>query len=675
MESSILRSQRDLGIALSSTSDIEEALRRVLLTFTQIEGIDSGGAYLVDDQTGELTLVVYRGLSAEFAELTSHFDADSPQARLVSQGAPIYSAYAEVAPNLDDVRAREGLRAIAVLPVQFNGQVVAALNLASHTHDEIPTELRLTLETTAALVGGAVARVRAESAVQESQQNLQSLFDLLEDFLFILDEDGRILHVNPIVEKRLGYAEAELQGQPILMVHPPERHDEAASIIAAMLAGQESACLVPLLAKDGRQIPVDTIVTPGKWGGKDVLFGVSRDMSERERAREALQESQRTLATLMSNLPGMAYRCLTDWTMTFVSDGCLALTEYGTDDLIDNKTISYRDLIHPDDREMVWQVVKTAVQASEPFRINYRIITRSVREKWVCEQGCEVDKMEDGAQILEGFITDINERKLAEGELERYANELERRVAERTSDLTEANERLQELDRLKSKFVSDVSHELRTPVTNLFIYLDLLERGKPERGGRYQAILREQADRLKMLVEDTLDLSRLDLTPGAVEFGLFDVNEVVAQAVAAQQSRAEVKEIFLDFAPGENIPLAWGAMPLVGRIVSNLLENAINYTHEGEVTVSTEFDTAIYQILLRVQDTGIGMNSAERHHCFDSFYRGERVGQLNVPGNGLGLTLVKEIVTLHNGRISVDSALDRGSVFSVWLPAAEEHIL
>jgi len=133
-----LRVQRDLAVALSATSDLTEALGRILEISFQVEGIDSGGVYLVDRLTGELDLVSHRGLPPQFVEHATHYAADSAQARLVMAGKPIYVLHSQVVPTVDEVRQREGLRGLAVIPVHYEGQVVAVLNLASHTHDEIP---------------------------------------------------------------------------------------------------------------------------------------------------------------------------------------------------------------------------------------------------------------------------------------------------------------------------------------------------------------------------------------------------------------------------------------------------------------------------------------------------------------------------------------------------------
>ena len=141
-------------------------------------------------------------------------------------------------------------------------------------------------------------RTREES--QHSEANFRGLFDTIDDFLFVLDAEGNVLHVNSTVIKRLGYCEADLIGRNLLTVHPLERRDEASKIVSKMLSGSHDFCPVPLQTADGRLIPVETRVVPGQWNGQPALFGVSRDITERMRAEEELCHSKAEAERLLA---------------------------------------------------------------------------------------------------------------------------------------------------------------------------------------------------------------------------------------------------------------------------------------------------------------------------------------------------------------------------------------
>ncbi|MCP4359351.1 MAG: GAF domain-containing protein [Chloroflexi bacterium] len=263
------------------------------------------------------------------------------------------------------------------------------------------------------------------------------------------------------------------------------------------------------------------------------------------------------------------------------------------------------------------------------------------------------------------FLTAISE--IAGGALDRIMllHSLEERVAARTNELAATNERLKELDRLKSKFISDVSHELRTPITNLSLYLDLFTLGNPEKHARYLSVLRNQTDRLAQLIEDILNLSRLELGERKVEFQPVNLNEIVS--VVARSYLPGVQEANLtllqDLQP--NPPSISGEPNQLAQVVSHLLSNAIQYTENGRIHISTSGHNN--QIQLQVSDTGIGIHPEDQAHLFDRFYRGKDSSYIS--GTGLGLAIVKEIIELHQGEITVESQMGEGTTFTVWLPA------
>ena len=132
-------------------------------------------------------------------------------------------------------------------------------------------------------------------ALRESRRNLQTLFDTVDDFLIVFDTDASIIKVNPVVLKRLGYSEEEIIGNPVSQLHPPAQHEEAGTIVADMLAGKRDNYPIPLMTKYGKKIPVETKINKGEWGGSEAIFGISRDITERQIAQK---EQERLIAEL-----------------------------------------------------------------------------------------------------------------------------------------------------------------------------------------------------------------------------------------------------------------------------------------------------------------------------------------------------------------------------------------
>ena len=230
-----------------------------------------------------------------------------------------------------------------------------------------------------------------------------------------------------------------------------------------------------------------------------------------------------------------------------------------------------------------------------------------------------------------------------------------------------------ELDRLKSKFVADLSHEVRTPVTTLGLYLDLLAQGDPDRQSEYLQILNEQVNRLKALVENILDISRLDLEDQKqVKLGVLDLNETVARVIKAHEAQAKVSGLLLQFEPAPDLPPVRGNGYQIGQMVMNLIVNAIRYTPEGDIVIKTACDVPTLNAILTVQDSGIGISEDDMPHLYQRFYRGARVGQMAIPGSGLGLAIVKEIVDLHGGGITIESVVSEGTTVTISLPLAKK---
>ena len=240
--------------------------------------------------------------------------------------------------------------------------------------------------------------------------------------------------------------------------------------------------------------------------------------------------------------------------------------------------------------------------------------------------------------------------------------------------------RNKQLDRLKDRLIFDVSHELRTPVTNLNLYVELLESGRQEKRADYISVLKSESHRLIDLIESILDLSRLDMWKSKkMKFSSVDLNFVVEQVVDAYQPLAESGGLALRFMPDPNLPAIRGEPNQLARLITNLLSNSIRYTLEGEIELTT--CAAQGQVCLKVCDTGIGIESEDIPHLFDRFYRGRQVSQSKIAGTGLGLAIAKEIVEIHEGRVEVKSQVGKGTEFSVFLPVipdaatqeAEEH--
>jgi signal transduction histidine kinase len=255
----------------------------------------------------------------------------------------------------------------------------------------------------------------------------------------------------------------------------------------------------------------------------------------------------------------------------------------------------------------------------------------------------------------------------------RYAyTGLEKKVAERTRDLAVANERLQELDRLKSDFVSNVSHELRTPLTAIKGAVDLVLREVAgpltEKQMHYLTRVSSNTQHLAGLINDLLDLSKIESGKSEVRSSRVSLGGLVHEVMETLRPVAAEKDIVLEATIVEPSILVWADRDKVNQVLLNLIGNAIKFTAiEGRVTISASTNgNASAQV--SVSDTGPGIPLHERENIFNKFYQIALAGEAKPRGTGLGLAICKALVELHGGRIWVESAMNCGSRFCFTLP-------
>lgn len=255
-----------------------------------------------------------------------------------------------------------------------------------------------------------------------------------------------------------------------------------------------------------------------------------------------------------------------------------------------------------------------------------------------------------------------------------FFEELERRVDERTRALAQANEQLKQLDKLKDQFISTVSHELRTPLTNIKLHLGLLDKRGPEALGRQLPILQRETERLRRLIEDLLDLSRLQTRAVSLNRQAYILDDLLEEVVIAHAPRAEAKDLSLQHLASPEVLEASVDRAEMMQVFTNLLGNAVAYTAPGGAVVLSTRATKIGAqagVAVRFHNSGPAIPADEQPHLFDRFYRGKIGRDSGEPGTGLGLAICKEIVEHHDGRLELESAEDTGTTFTVWLPLAQ----
>ncbi|MBY8990944.1 MAG: PAS domain-containing sensor histidine kinase [Candidatus Lokiarchaeota archaeon] len=262
----------------------------------------------------------------------------------------------------------------------------------------------------------ARTKITHNNTLETSQKNLQNLFNSMEDFVFVLDFESRIISVNSIVLKRLKYSKEELIGNSALVVHPPDQREAAAAILGEMVNGDRDICPIPLFTKDGVLIPVETKVTKGTWGNIDALFGISRDITDRQKYEDLLKISEEKYRELYENAPTAFFSVGTDKKVKRCNNAALNLLGYTKEELL---KLEIFDLYADTDNG-----IKKAEEIFQQFLKDKKIQDEELQMKrkngdiiWVSLTVNPV--ISDSGEIIESrsIIIDISERKKAEQKL------------------------------------------------------------------------------------------------------------------------------------------------------------------------------------------------------------------------------------------------------------------
>lgn len=388
---------------------------------------------------------------------------------------------------------------------------------------------------------------------------------------------------------------------------------------------------------------------------------------ERHELLDSLKESQRRLETLVGNLPGMAYRCRNDanWTMTYVSESCETITGYRREELENNQAVAFGDLVHPDDRDWLWDKCQVSLAARTPCQNEYRIIDKRGQQHWISERALGFYDADGKLLFIDGFIQDVTASRQAR--LEREQLDQKMRETQKIESLgTLAGGIAHEFNNLLTVILGHAELALQDG----YAHLDALESLRMIRRAGLQA---------RHVTQQILTFSRQQTNERR------DVPLVPILEEAISLLRATfASSLECDCRCSADTPRVWADPMQVQQVVLNLCINAAQAMagRAGSVTVrstAAELPDARARppinlppgqyARITVSDSGVGMDEATMHRIFEPFFTTKPVGE----GTGLGLSVAHGIVRIHGGAITVRSEPGRGTTFDVYLPAAHER--
>ena len=584
------------------------------------------------------------------------------------------------------------------VPIRSGTTIVGILSVQSYLPQTYDHEDLMTLQVLADYCGGALVRIAAQAAQSESEAHFRMLFEHSPDAIFLIDPHDPsgawpIVDCNDVAGKMNGYDRHELVGFSLnlLRTRPTDAVSDT-TYLADLRNGRTLQFETENRRKDQTLVAIECSASYITVGGRNLVFEIDRDISERKLVEARLRLRDQISAALTESLeyqsilqrvahlmvPAFADWCGIDMIQL---DGTLqriatADQDFNKDGLASKAAREFS--AHPSMTHATLEVLRTSTPRLFPtIATRVAAIASDLAEAAQPEQ---IDRCSAmivpllargrtlGAVVL---ATAQSARHFAQADLT-FVQDLAARTA-----LAVDNARLYREAQIaigaRDEFLSIAAHELRTPLTALYGYTQMLhdhtEKGEPLRAGDHKAvhIVFKQAERLNRLINTLLDLSRIETGHFSLSREPLDLVELIYLVVGEVLPILDQHTLTVELAPGTDALMIDGDAQRLEQVFLNLLQNAVKYSPGGgAILLRVERQPAWVQIT--VTDSGIGIHAVDQPHLFERFYRAHSAKANFVKGMGIGLYVVKEIVTRHGGTVEVSSKEWQGSIFTVHLP-------
>jgi len=550
----------------------------------------------------------------------------------------------------------------------LRGMEAGADDYLTEPLDRFALESRLVAAHRVTALHAELQRYRAElvhlekrtADLRSADERFRSLVDSSDDAIVGKTTEGMITSWNPGAERLYGYREDEVVGRSVLLIVPPERLEEEASILAAAAAGlQRQRYETERLRKDGTIVPVALTVSPILRGNEvQGVSAISHDISERRRNDEALRiQQQRTRAiidTASDAFISMDHRGLvTDW------NGAAERTFGWTREEAVGRLLA-ATIVPPRHRDAHARGLERAAAGGDPRVLDTRFQIEALhRDGSELQVELSIWRTDEGTGGFNAFLQDITDRKRTEQELESARNQA------------------LEGSRLKSEFLATMSHEIRTPMNGVIGLTGLLlDSALTETQRRHVEGVRMSGEALLGIINDVLDFSKIEAGKLEIETVDFDPTHVLEGVAGLVADSAQAKGLELMAYCRPEVPTALrGDVGRLRQILLNLATNAVKFTERGEIVLRAGLSNEPgadqaeqVAVLFEVADTGIGIAPEIAENLFDPFSQADASTTRRYGGTGLGLAICRKLAEAMGGSIGVEPRAGGGTIFRVGLP-------
>ncbi|MFP5512918.1 MAG: PAS domain S-box protein [Alphaproteobacteria bacterium] len=482
------------------------------------------------------------------------------------------------------------------------------------------------------------AKEAASTALRASEARYRSIVETAVDAMVVIDGRGIVQSYNPAAERIFGYTEADVLGRNVAMLMPePYRSGHDDYVAAYQRTGDRKIIGIGRevvgCRKDGSIFPLELAIAEWSIDGTRFYTGIMRDISGRQEVEEALRASEERFRALVEDAPHMMWVNRPDGSLEFVNAAFRAYTGRRTTE------ITRMDDLHPEDVERIQAARARAIAAGEPHEYELRLRRADGTYRWHLSR---THPIRQGGRIVAWFggAVDIH-------------------------DIHHARDAAEEAARSKSRFLAAASHDLRQPMQSILLFAEVLRPHLSDEPGLEKlGCLQHSLGILKGLLDGLLDISRLDAGIVAPRFEVFPISDVMRTLDDIYAPLAHRKGLDLQVLP---CPASvCSDRVLLGRILRNLVENAVRYTELGRVEIACTVQAE--RLLIEVHDTGCGIPADQVERVFEELYQIDNPERDRNQGLGLGLAIVRRLSSLLDHPVAVHSQPGQGSTFSVAVP-------
>lgn len=535
--------------------------------------------------------------------------------------------------------------------------------------DAFPRYLEEKVIATHSFFRDITERKRAEEESRESEERYRALFERSLYAVYVHDFEGRFLDANEATLNLLGYAKEELLSLNLSSLLGEEQlrvalkdHEEI-----KQKGFQKEPTVYKLRRKDGDFVWVETEGSLIYQQGKPyAIQGIVRDVTERKRADEEIRRVAGDLRRLIDTANAPIFGIDSKGLVNEWNQKVTEMTGYSKDEVLGRNLVE--DFITEDYKEPVKEVLDRALKGEETANFEFPLYAKKGGRILILLNSTTRRDVSGNVSGVVGIGQDITE-------LDAYRTEMDTLVEKRTRELTQAKQAAEVANRTKSEFLANMSHELRTPLNSIIgfsqVMLDGLTGSMTDDQKEYLNDIVESGRHLLSLINDILDLSKVEAGKMELELSGFSMKDLLEESLVMFKERAAKHHITLE----SDIPADIGDITADERktkqVIFNLLSNATKFTPDGG-RVGIVGRRKDKELQITVWDTGIGIAKKDISKLFESFQQLESALIKKTPGTGLGLSLSKKFVELQGGRIWVESEKGKGSRFTFTIPLKGE---